>query len=520
MAADVIIVGGGSAGCLLAKRLATGAKAKVLLLEAGKRAPLWTRVPIAYLRSIGNDRVDWMFNTEPEPGLNGRSLRYPRGKALGGCSVINGMLHMRGQSRDYDMWASLLGEESWRYENVLSLFRKHEDHWGGSSEHHGANEGEWRVEEQRLTWEILDAFASACEDVGIPKLRDFNTGNNFGVGRFEVTQKGGQRNDAHRAFLSVVPPNLTVETTCVVDRLLIEGRKIVGVRLLDGTKRMGGEVILCAGAVGSPTILERSGIGSVAHLERAGVRVQHEMPQVGENLQDHLQMRHVFRVSNVKTLNTLSRSPSAVLKIGLNYLFNRSGPLSMAPSQLGAFAATERSRDGEWPNVQYHVQPLSLPAFGEPLHKFDGFTAAICNLRPTSRGSIHIRSSRPEVPPAIAPRYLTSEEDRTVAADSIRLTRKIVASKHLQKYLPEEVLPGVKYETEADLITAAGLIGTTIFHPVGTCALGTVCDPKSMRVIGLEGVRICDASLMPRITSGNTHAPTLMIAEKLAAHLS
>jgi choline dehydrogenase len=516
--ADVIVVGGGSAGCLLAKRIATETKARVVLLEAGARAPLWTRVPIGYLRSIGNARVDWLFQTEPEPGLHGRVLRYPRGKALGGCSVINGMIHMRGQSRDYDGWADLLGEPSWRYEHVLKLFKRHEDHWGGASDLHGAAAGEWRVEKQRLTWEILDAFASACEEAGIPKVADFNTGNNFGVSRFEVAQKGGWRFDASRAFLSSVPPSLTIETGVEVDRLVMEGTRVLGVRLCDGSTRLAGEVILSAGAIGSPSLLERSGVGSATVLEKAGVRCVHNLPQVGENLQDHLQMRHVFQVSNVKTLNTMSRNALAVMGIGWDYLFKQMGPLSMAPSQLGVFASTHRSPEPAWPNVQYHVQPLSLPAFGEPLHLFDGFTAAICNLRPTSRGAVHIRSSRADTAPVIAPRYLSTEDDRTVAADSIRLTRKIVASKALQKYCPVEVLPGVSYESDSDeqLAKAAGVIGTTIFHPVGTCALGTVCDAQSMRVLGLENVRVCDASVMPRITSGNTQSPTMMIAEKLA----
>ncbi|MBL8306831.1 MAG: GMC family oxidoreductase N-terminal domain-containing protein [Rubrivivax sp.] len=524
---DYIVVGGGTAGCLLANRLSAQKHQRVLLIEAGGRDDYhWIHIPVGYLYCIGNPRTDWLYFTEPDAGLNGRKLRYPRGKVLGGCSSINGMIYMRGQSRDYDQWAAVTGDEAWRWEACLPYFKRHEDHWRGADEFHGAGQ-EWRVEKQRLNWEILDAFAAAAREAGIPATEDFNRGSNEGVGYFEVNQRTGVRWNTSKAFLRPALPrdNLQVWTGATVARVVLAGGRATGVVV----QPAGGgapvevnarrEVILCAGAVGTPQILQLSGIGPAEVLRDAGVQVHHGLPGVGENLQDHLQIRAVFSVQGVKTLNTLANSAFGKAKIGLEYLLRRSGPMSMAPSQLGAF--TRSSPERAWPNVEYHVQPLSLDAFGEPLHAFDAFTASVCNLNPTSRGFVHIRSPRPEDAPRIQARYLSTPEDRQVAAESLRLTRHIAAMPALAKYRPQEVKPGVQFQTDEELARLAGDIGTTIFHPVGTCRMGprpddgAVVDAR-LRVHGIAGLRIADASVMPTITSGNTNSPTLMIAERAA----
>ncbi len=535
---DHVIVGAGTAGCLLANRLSANRRRRVLLIEAGGRDDYhWIHIPVGYLYCIGNPRTDWLFHTEPDAGLNGRSLRYPRGKVLGGCSSINGMIYMRGQSRDYEQWAALAGDEAWRWDACLPFFRQHEDHWRGGDELHGAGKGrgkgaaraggEWRVEKQRLRWEILDAFAAAAREAGIPATEDFNRGNNEGVGYFEVNQRRGIRWNTSKAFLRPAIPreNLQVWTGATVSRLLLEGGRVTGVEVLPAgggapmVARASAEVVLCAGAIGTPQILQLSGIGAGELLHGQGIVPQHELPGVGENLQDHLQIRAVFSVQGVKTLNTIANSTLGKAAIGLEYLLRRSGPMSMAPSQLGAF--TRSSPAFEWPNLEYHVQPLSLDAFGEPLHRFDAFTASVCNLNPTSRGFVRIRSPRPEDPPRIQARYLSTSEDRQVAADSLRLTRRIAAMPALAKYRPQEVKPGVQFQSDEELARLAGDIGTTIFHPVGTCRMGpsaaegAVVDSR-LRVHGLAGLRIADASVMPTITSGNTNAPTLMIAERAA----
>lgn len=524
---DYVIVGAGTAGCLLANRLSAQRRHRVLLIEAGGRDDYhWIHIPVGYLYCIGNPRTDWLFRTEADPGLNGRELRYPRGKVLGGCSSINGMIYMRGQSRDYDQWAALTGDDAWRWERCLPYFKKHEDHWKGGDEFHGVGK-EWRVEKQRLRWEILDAFAAAAREAGIPATDDFNRGNNEGVGYFEVNQHSGIRWNTSKAFLRPVIPreNLQVWTGAMVSRVLVEGGRATGVEVLPvqgGAAmrvRARREVVMAAGAVGTPQILQLSGIGPGALLHELGIPVRHELPGVGENLQDHLQIRAVFSVQGVKTLNTLANSSWGKARIGLEYLLRRSGPMSMAPSQLGAFWRSSPER--AWPNVEYHVQPLSLDAFGEPLHTFDAFTASVCNLNPTSRGFVRIRSPRPEDAPRIQARYLSTEEDRQVAADSLRLTRRIAAMPALARYRPQEVKPGVQFQTDEELARLAGDIGTTIFHPVGTCRMGrsaaegAVVDTR-LRVLGLAGLRIADASVMPAITSGNTNSPTLMIAERAA----
>jgi choline dehydrogenase len=523
---DVVIIGAGTAGCLLANRLSADPHCRVALLEAGGSDDyLWIRVPVGYLYCIGNPRTDWCFSTEPEAGLNGRSIRYPRGKVLGGCSSINGMIYMRGQREDYDGWREGDGfgaNPGWGWDDVLPQFLQHEDFYAGADQLHGAGR-EWRIEKPRVRWDILDAFRAAAAEQGIPPSDDFNRGNNFGCGYFDVNQRRGVRWNTARAFLRPVQKrtNLTVLTGTRAERLTFDGRRCNGVDVVRGGRQARiaarREVILAAGAVASPQLLQLSGIGPGALLKSLGVPVLHDLRGVGANLQDHLQLRMAFKVQGVRTLNTLANNPLAKLGMALQYLFARSGPLTMSPSQLGAFAMSDPRQTR--PNVEYHVQPLSLDKFGEPLHPFPAFTASVCNLRPTSRGLITARSADPSDAPKIAPNYLSTEEDRQVAVAALRLTRRIVGSSALARFRPTEFLPGSDHESDAALARAAGEIGTTIFHPVGTAKMGPAADPSAvvdsaLRVHGIGGLRVIDASIMPTITSGNTNAPTLMIAEK------
>ncbi|VTU41202.1 Alcohol dehydrogenase [acceptor] [Variovorax sp. PBS-H4] len=539
---DYVVIGAGTAGCLLANRLSADRHRSVLLLEAGGPDSYpWIHIPVGYLYCIDNPRTDWRFRTEASPGLNGRSLLYPRGKTLGGCSSINGMIYMRGQARDYAQWAEATGDAAWTWENCLPDFRAHEDHYrldasklaasgdlAAFSTLHGSG-GEWRIEKQRLRWDVLDAFALAAQQAGIPATEDFNGGDNRGVSYFEVNQRSGWRWNASKAFLRPIRKqrsNLLVWTGAQVCRLLFEQdadgvRVCRGVEIVQGgerrTVRATREVVLSAGAIGTPQILQLSGIGDAALLQSHGVPVVAHLPGVGRNLQDHLQIRSVYKVHGATTLNTQATRLLGKAKIGLEYALKRSGPMSMAPSQLGIFTKSDAARAHA--NIQYHVQPLSLDAFGQPLHDFPAITASVCNLNPTSRGSVHIRSADFSDAPLIAPDYLSTEEDRRVAADSLRVTRHIAAQPAMARYKPEEFKPGPQYETDEQLARLAGDIGTTIFHPVGTARMGAASDETAvvdshLRVRGFRGLRVVDASVMPTITSGNTNSPTLMIAEK------
>ncbi|RZI95742.1 MAG: choline dehydrogenase [Variovorax sp.] len=533
---DYIVIGGGTAGALMCNRLTRDSQKRTLLIEAGRKDDYhWIHIPVGYLYCIGNPRTDWLYSTEPDAGLNGRTLRYPRGKTLGGSSSINGMIYMRGQSRDYDQWAQLTGDAAWCWDNVLPAFKQHEDYYLGADAMHGAG-GEWRVEKQRLRWDILDAFAEAAVQAGVPHTTDFNRGSNEGVGYFQVNQKNGWRWNTAKAFLRPTcygRPNFEMWVNAHVTKLIVEtqadgSQRCTGVQVWDGHEMVVAhatqEVVLCGGAIGSPQILQLSGIGPAELSRQHGIEVVADLPGVGANLQDHLQIRAVYKINGAPTLNVLASSMLGKAKIGLEYVMKRSGPMSMAPSQLGAF--TRSSPDHPWPNLEYHVQPLSLDAFGEPLHTFPAFTASVCNLNPTSRGTVRIKSPNYKDAPAISPNYLSTDEDRKVAADSLRVTRRIAAQPALARYQPEEWKPGVQYQTDEELARLAGDIATTIFHPVGTTKMGADGDPTAvldsrLRVRDgrggvIAGLRVVDAGAMPTITSGNTNSPTLMMAEKAA----
>ncbi|MDB5549218.1 MAG: glucose-methanol-choline oxidoreductase [Tardiphaga sp.] len=523
---DYIVVGAGTAGCIVANRLSADPSKRVLLLEAGGHDNwIWFHIPVGYLFAIGNPRADWMFKTEPEPGLNGRSLSYPRGKVIGGSSAINAMISMRGQAADYDHWRQL-GLAGWGWDDVLPQFKHLEDHFLGDSEHH-ATGGGWRVEAPRLRWDVLDRIADAAAQMGIRRVADFNTGDNEGIGYFHVNQKRGRRWSSARGFLKPVlnRANLRLETNVLVDRLIVKDGRATGVRFARGGETIEahakGEIVLCAGAVGSPQVLQRSGIGPGEWLSPLGIDVVLDRQGVGRNLQDHLQQRAIYKVSGVRTLNETYYNLLRRGWMGVDYALRRRGPLTMAPSQLGIFTRSDPHR--ERANIQFHVQPLSLDKFGDPLHRFPAVTVSACNLQPTSRGEIRLRDAEPSSAPSIAPRYLSTDEDRIVAADAIRVTRRLMRQDALKAYDPEEYLPGPSVgDDAAALAKAAGDIGTTIFHPVGTAKMGLASDPfavvdERLRLFGIERLRVIDASVMPTITSGNTNTPTAMIADKGAA---
>ena len=522
MTCDYIIIGGGTAGCVLANRLSADPDASVLLLEAGgKDDYFWIDIPVGYLYTIGNPRTDWCYRIEPDPGLNGRTILYARGKVLGGCSSINAMIYMRGQKSDYDHWASL-GNRGWGWDDVLPVFKRSEDYQHGADEFHGVG-GEMRVEEKRVSWEILDAWRDAAEECGIPKIPEFNRGDNFGNAYFQMNQRGGRRWSGTKAYLRPIMdrPNLTVRTGAHVERLVVEPGS-GGVGRATGAVLVGGEaltarreVILAAGSIGSPQILQLSGIGPGDLLQRHGIDVVHDLPGVGENLHDHLQIRTIFKVRHTVTLNTRVNSLFGKAAMGLEYLLFKTGPLTMPPSQLGAFAKSDPSRESA--NMEWHVQPLSLDKFGDPLHTFNAITPSVCNLQPASRGHVRIKSADPLRAPAITLNYLSAAEDREIAVAGLRFTRRIMAANALARFEPEEYLPGPAVDSDEELMHAAADLGTTIFHPVGTCKMGrdemAVVDDR-LAVHGVAGLRVVDASVMPRISSGNTNAPTVMIAEK------
>jgi len=525
MSYDYIIIGAGTAGCVLANRLSANSNTSVLLLEAGgKDNYFWINIPVGYLYTINNPRTDWCYTIEPDPGLNGRTIGYARGKVLGGCSSINAMIYMRGQRADYDHWAEL-GNRGWSWDDVLPVFKRSEDYVHGADEFHGTG-GELRVEERRVNWEVLETWRDAAEECGIPKIKEFNRGDNFGNAYFQVNQRRGVRWSGTRAFLRPVlhRQNLQVQTDTHVQRLMI--KKVDGVKRVTGIQVRTGnqaprliearrEVILAAGSIGSPQILQLSGIGPGSLLQQHGIPVNHELPGVGENLHDHLQIRMIYKVKNVVTMNQLANSWLHKARMGLEYLLFKTGPLTMPPSQLGAFAKSDPSQAVA--NIEWHVQPLSLDKFGDDPHPFPAITPSVCNLRPTSRGHLRIKSSDPDVYPAITLNYLSTLEDRKIAADGMRFTRRIMDTRALAKYDPEEWRPGPQAQSDEELAHAAGDLGTTIFHPVGTCKMGhdpmAVVDDR-LAVHGIQGLRVVDASIMPRITSGNTNAPTVMIAEK------
>lgn len=525
---DYVIVGAGSAGCVLANRLSADPSKKVLLLEAGGRDNwIWFHIPAGYLFAIGNPRADWLFKTEAEPGLNGRALNYPRGKVLGGCSAINGMISMRGQAEDYQHWRQL-GLTGWGWDDVLPVFKQFEDHFGGENDAHGSG-GDLPVSALRVHWPVLDKVIEAANEMGVPATSDFNGGDNEGVGYFQVNQRKGVRVSAASAFLKPVMDrkNLRVETGVLVEKLIYKDGRISALEYSQkGTRKslaITGEIVLTAGAVGTPHLLQRSGIGPGAWLQEAGIDVTLDKPGVGANLQDHLQQRAIYKVSGVRTLNETYHNLLRRGLMGVDYALRRRGPLSMAPSQLGIFTRSDKSHDRA--NIEFHVQPLSLDKFGEPLHKFPAVTVSACNLRPSSRGTIKAVSGDAAAPPRIAPNYLSTDEDRQVAADAIRVTRRLMKTDAMQSLNPEEYLPGPEVgDDDASLAKAAGDIGTTIFHPVGTTKMGLESDPMAvvdnqLRFFGIENLRIADAGVMPTITSGNTNTPTMMIAEKAAQHM-
>eukprot|EP00466_Bigelowiella_natans_P007255 jgi/Bigna1/76612/fgenesh1_pg.42_\ len=617
---DYVIVGAGSAGCLLANRLSENPRNKVLLIEAGgnytvieiideiatliidnrsdgtsssQDLHMWIHIPVGYLYTMNDPNTSWGYETELQPGLNGRKIGYPRGKVLGGCSSINGMIYQRGQKRDYDLWEMEFGNEGWGSSNVQGYFdnmldyrcggdgaTKHSQGPTSESKHKYSNtaiirsyfdvrmspistvhfkheSGKWRVEPPRVQWDVLDRFIGAAKEIGIPEVADFHASDRESVGYFQVNQTEGVRLSSYRAFIHPIlqeRPNLTLATGCLTESLDLDStassslssscpnmkRRVRGINVHVGgeSKRIEAEneVILSAGSIGSPQILMLSGIGHAEELRKIGVLPKISLPGVGKNLHDHLQIRAVYKLNapGVWTLNQAAGSLLGQAKMAAEYAMMRTGPLSMAPSQVGMFAfssptPSRKSDVGGTPNIQYHVQPLSLNRFGEPLHDFPGMTLSVCNLRPTSRGSVSLKSNNPREAPRIDPNYLATDEDRLVAAESLRHARMMMEISPLSNLEPEEVFPGTHLMSDEDLAASAGDISASIFHPVGTCRMGcclmslwgqdteieSVVDSQ-LKVHGTQGLRVVDASIMPQIVSGNTNSPTLMIAEKAA----
>lgn len=519
---DYIVVGAGSAGCVVANRLSESGRDRVMVVEAGGQDRwIWYHIPVGYLYAIGNPQSDWMFETGAEPGLNGRRMAYPRGRVVGGSSSINAMIYMRGQARDYDGWRQM-GLTGWGWDDVVPYFLRSEDHIDPPNAMHRSG-GDWRVEYPRVRWDILDAVRRAAEQMGVATVDDFNAGDNEGTSYFQVNQKAGTRFSAARAFLkpALSRENLRLETGATTSRVLVSDGRAVGIVYeKDGREhvaRARGEVVLCAGAVATPCLLERSGIGDGKRLRALGVPVAANLPGVGENLQDHLQIRPVYRLSGARTLNTDYHNLFRRALMGLDYAVRRRGPLTMAPSQLGIF--TRSGPDVDSADLQFHIQPLSLDSWGSGLHRFGAITASVCNLRPQSRGSIHAANPTSAEAADIRPNYLSTERDRRVAVESLRLARRLMEQPALAGYRPVEEKPGPECRDEAEILKAVGDLATTIFHPVGTARMGGTDDPQAvtdarLRVRGVAALRVVDASVMPVITSGNTNAPTVMIGEK------
>jgi choline dehydrogenase len=518
---DYIIVGAGSAGCVLANRLSANPGHRVLLLEAGgSDLNPWIHIPVGYFKTMHNPATDWCYLTEPDKGIADRRLQWPRGKVLGGSSSLNGLLYVRGQAQDYDRWAEL-GNQGWSFADVLPYFKKSEDQERGADAYHGAG-GPQKVSDLRLRRPIADLFIQAARQVGIPFNPDYNGADQEGVGYFQQTAYKGFRWSTAKSFLRPARKrkNLTVITRAQTTRVTFDGQRATGVEYQHkGQKRQAYaacEVLLSAGAINSPQLLQLSGVGAKALLGKLDIPLVHDLPGVGENLQDHLQIRLVYKTSQ-RTLNDEVNNWWKRAWVGIRYALTRTGPLTLAASQVAIF--TRSNPAVERPDIQFHFQPLSADKPGEGAHKFSAFTSSVCQLRPYSRGNVLIKSKDPFIYPAIFPNYLSDKRDQQVVIDAIKVARSISQAPALQPHIKDEYVPGWQYQTDAELLQAAREYSQTIYHPVGTCKMGSdamaVVDEK-LRVQGVQGLRVVDASIMPEIVSGNTNAPTIMIAEKAA----